>query len=76
MAAKLIKTLQEFDPGRFKITIAGNDDEFYIKIIENYSYSGEGSEEIDSCRTIFEGFSEDLVFLEEQACKVIRKLKP
>lgn len=73
---KLTAALREFCPGRFEITITGNDDEWLFKIIEYYSYTGEGSGEEEGSHVIFEEFGDDLEVLEQKAVKLIRSMEP
>lgn len=73
---KLAKALEDFCPGRFEITISGNDDEWYMKVWENYSYTGEGSGEEEGSHVIFEGTHEDIHELEKQVVKLIGGMEP
>lgn len=73
---KLIRALRDFCPGRFEITITGNDDDWYIKVVEAYDYTNEGSGEETGYNTIFEETGEDLDVLEEKVVKLIRSMEP
>ena len=79
MAAKLIRTLQDFCPGRFEVSMGGcsNSETYWLEVIEYYDYTNEGSGEETGMRVIYRGQGEsDLAKLEEEALKVIRRLEP
>ena len=78
MAAKLIRTLQDFCPGRFEVKIGGvgDDDTYFLTVMECTSYTSEGSSEEESWSEIYGGTGLDLAKLEEEALKVIRRLEP
>ena len=78
MAAKLIRTLQDFCPGRFEVKIGGvgDEDNYFLVVMECYGYIGEGSSEEEGWHNIYDGVGPDLNKLEEEALKIIRRLEP